>query len=469
MSIREKIKRIFASLIGFSLLSLMISCGGGSVDSSPDLNVGSQSCGNGALNENEACDDGNPNNSDGCNSNCALEVGEADCGNGVKENEECCDDGNNVNGDGCSSACASEKNNHPPAVPILASQPENGVTWAPTRLYLSWISSSDLDAGDQVTYDVYFILKGDRESIPAGILPYKTGISSNHFIIQASTDNRAEYFPDQVSAIYLSRDNSYLWKVCARDSSGVQNCSESRIFNTDDSVVGWWRFDENPYGVVCPDILGGPAGDIGETVCDYSGKGNHGRQRGMPVWLPPDPILLGGVLRFDGVDDWVEVENSASLNPSEEITLEAVQLLAELGETNNRPIIHKFASPDASDHTGYGLIYNFDGGATNLYMAIDSIASGRYVVESILNPLGEWNHLFSTYDGAVAKIFRNGIFESENGFMGPINLNNQPLWIGHALGNVSNYFSGHMQEAIVYSKSLNINEIQNNNKSIDGN
>jgi cysteine-rich repeat protein len=296
------------------LFSSILSCGGGG-SSSPDLGLSAQNCGNGKIDVGEACDDGNVNNSDGCNAHCAYEVGEATCGNGILENDECCDDGNNVSGDGCSANCTLEKNNHSPSAPLLADEPHDGALWAPTRLYLSWSASTDSDAGDKVTYDVYFILKGDRDSIPPSILPYKSGISSTHFIIQASTDNRAEYYPDQVSEIYLSKDNFYLWKVCARDSSGAQNCSETRSFNTDDSVVGWWRFDENPAGAACPAILGGPAGDPGETVCDYSGKGNHGKNYGTPTWLSPNSNLLGRALQFDGVNDYVEIPDSATLNP----------------------------------------------------------------------------------------------------------------------------------------------------------
>lgn len=454
MSIREKIKRIFASLIGFSLLSLMISCGGGSVDSSPDLNVGSQSCGNGALNENEACDDGNPNNSDGCNSNCALEVGEADCGNGVKENEECCDDGNNVNGDGCSSACASEKNNHSPTVPVLASSPADGVTWAPTRLYLSWEASIDSDVEDQIVYDVYFV---ELNGIPENAVPYKKGITDTHFIIQASTDNRAEFFPSLVRPIYLEADKTYTWKVCARDEVGASSCSESRIFNTDDSVVGWWRFDENPYGVVCPDILGGPAGDIGETVCDYSGKGNHGRQRGMPVWLPPDPILLGGVLRFDGVDDWVEVENSASLNLTSEITIEVYENLQTLGEVNNRPLITKLATGDQADATGYNLTFRT---GTELLFSIDSVVSGQFVAANLPTSLENWKHIVSTYDGLNGRVYDDGALVMSTSFGNEIGVNNQPLFIGRTY-SAAHFYNGSISDALIYSRLLTDLEIRN--------
>lgn len=95
-------------------------------------------CGNGIVEANEECDDGNNTDGDGCNANCQREY----CGDGIIQSglgEECdgsapehytcesckliyhpycgdgnvdqgeeCDDGNNQNGDGCSATCQRE-------------------------------------------------------------------------------------------------------------------------------------------------------------------------------------------------------------------------------------------------------------------------------------------------------------------------------------------------------------------------
>ncbi|MCE9624877.1 MAG: DUF4215 domain-containing protein, partial [Deltaproteobacteria bacterium] len=57
---------------------------------------------------NEACDDGNNTNGDGCSANCQVETGAETCGNGVIEAGEGCDDGNTAGGDGCDANCLSE-------------------------------------------------------------------------------------------------------------------------------------------------------------------------------------------------------------------------------------------------------------------------------------------------------------------------------------------------------------------------
>jgi cysteine-rich repeat protein len=76
-------------------------------------------CGDGILQRNEACDDGNTEGGDGCNRICQLEANWecpepgkpcrnlAICGNGRLTSDETCDDGNTNSGDGCSADCGS--------------------------------------------------------------------------------------------------------------------------------------------------------------------------------------------------------------------------------------------------------------------------------------------------------------------------------------------------------------------------
>ncbi|CAI2362650.1 unnamed protein product [Moneuplotes crassus] len=77
-------------------------------------------CGDGIVQtpQTVACDDGNENNGDGCNSNCKVETGYVctinsqnksecirSCGDAIKQSLEQCDDGNDEDGDGCNSRC----------------------------------------------------------------------------------------------------------------------------------------------------------------------------------------------------------------------------------------------------------------------------------------------------------------------------------------------------------------------------
>lgn len=102
------------------------------VNEAPPVCEPAGSCGNGVLDIPEACDDGNTSAGDGCSAACLLEDGEScdddaqcqsticdtvdsnrcepanSCGNGALEGGEACDDGNAFANDGCSAACLLE-------------------------------------------------------------------------------------------------------------------------------------------------------------------------------------------------------------------------------------------------------------------------------------------------------------------------------------------------------------------------
>lgn len=70
-------------------------------------NSNSDFCGDGVIDSNEECDDGNSDDGDGCSSTCQIEP-EPTCGDGVMDANEQCDDGNIEDGDGCDSECSQE-------------------------------------------------------------------------------------------------------------------------------------------------------------------------------------------------------------------------------------------------------------------------------------------------------------------------------------------------------------------------
>jgi fibro-slime domain-containing protein len=80
-------------------------------------------CGNGMRTSNEACDDANTKDGDGCSADClGIEPGYscqpagtpcrviARCGDNIAAASEACDDGNTSDGDGCSAHCRVERN-----------------------------------------------------------------------------------------------------------------------------------------------------------------------------------------------------------------------------------------------------------------------------------------------------------------------------------------------------------------------
>jgi cysteine-rich repeat protein len=67
-------------------------------------------CGNRVLNSGEQCDDGNRNDTDGCDRDCFIERSGGRCGDGILQGArgEQCDDGNTISNDGCNAVCVRE-------------------------------------------------------------------------------------------------------------------------------------------------------------------------------------------------------------------------------------------------------------------------------------------------------------------------------------------------------------------------
>ncbi|MFK7988571.1 MAG: FG-GAP-like repeat-containing protein [Sandaracinaceae bacterium] len=99
-------------ICGNGLLDEGEACDDGNAVSGDGCNAACTSeefCGNGTTDPQvgEQCDDGNVVAGDGCDATCMLESPE-DCGNGTVDAGETCDDGNTTGGDGCSATCQAE-------------------------------------------------------------------------------------------------------------------------------------------------------------------------------------------------------------------------------------------------------------------------------------------------------------------------------------------------------------------------
>lgn len=102
------------------------------------ITIISDKCGDGVLQDGEACDDKNTTPNDGCSAACQVEldwecptpgmpcVSLVVCGNGILSTVESCDDGNAVDGDGCSADCSTVEPGYECRVPGKACIPDCG-------------------------------------------------------------------------------------------------------------------------------------------------------------------------------------------------------------------------------------------------------------------------------------------------------------------------------------------------------
>jgi len=193
----------------------------------------------------------------------------------------------------------------------------------------------------------------------------------------------------------------------------------------------------------------------GATVVDASGKGNHGAISGA---TRTSSGKYGSALSFDGVNDWVTVNDSASLDLTTGMTLEAwVYPTATMSSWRN--VLLK----EQTGGLAYGLYANSD---SNQPVASLHIGGDQNLPGGSALTVNTWVHLTATYDGATERLYVNGNQVASKAQAGSITVSGGALRIG---GNSvwSEFFKGYIDEIRIYSRALSATEIQTDmNKAV---
>lgn len=185
----------------------------------------------------------------------------------------------------------------------------------------------------------------------------------------------------------------------------------------------------------------------GTTAEDSSGSGNVGVIDG------PTRVTTGKsgrALTFDGVNDWVTVADSASLDVTR-MTVESWVRPTALGSAW-RTILLKEQPGD--------LVYS-------LYASTNTQRPGAFVFVggeqevrgSAALAVNAWTHLASTYDGTNLRLYVNGTLVKTLALTGNIVASAAPLRLG---GNAvwGEWYAGTLDDVRVYNKALTATEIQ---------
>jgi hypothetical protein len=234
----------------------------------------------------------------------------------------------------------------------------------------------------------------------------------------------------------LSGNGTHTLTARARDTGGNFTTSAGVQVTVNNAV---------PNGLVL--ALGFEEG-VGTTTADVSGHGNNGTISGA-VWA--DHGQFGKALSFNGSSSWVTVADSASLDLTTGMTLEAwVDPTSVTGWTS---VLFKERPGDGN----YSL-YAAEGAGTPPVSGVD-VPGGALVVGGTPVPLGSWTHLASTYDGSMVRLYVNGILVGTKAASGPISTSSDPLRIGGD-SLFGEYFTGLIDEVRVYNRALSAAEIQ---------
>jgi PKD repeat protein len=184
----------------------------------------------------------------------------------------------------------------------------------------------------------------------------------------------------------------------------------------------------------------------GTAAADSSGKGNSGVVSGA-TWTTGHS---GGALAFDGSSDWVTVADSASLDLTSGMTLEAWVRPSALG-ASWRSVLFK--------EQGGGMVYSLYANDGSQPRTQVNIGGEKNAVGTSGLPVNAWTHLAGTYDGTTLRLYVNGTLVTSTTVGGSIPTSTGPLRIG---GDSiwPEWFAGSIDDVRVYNRPLSASEIQ---------
>jgi fibronectin type 3 domain-containing protein len=185
----------------------------------------------------------------------------------------------------------------------------------------------------------------------------------------------------------------------------------------------------------------------GTAAVDSSSAGNAGTLSG-PTRSASG--RFGAALSFDGTNDLVTVADSASLDLSSAMTLEAWL----------RPSSGGWRTAILKERPG-GLVYGLYGSTDNNRPSTEiQLGSATEVRGTSALPLNLWTHLAATYDGATMRLYVNGSQVATRNASGALQLSSGALRIGGNTVWGGEYFRGLIDEVRVYNRALTAGEIQ---------
>jgi fibronectin type 3 domain-containing protein len=281
------------------------------------------------------------------------------------------------------------------------------------QVALSWSAASD--AGGVVRYNVHRSTTSGFTPSVANRVAQPTGTTYNDVALAPGT---------------------YYYKVTAEDAAG----NVSSASNEAPATIA----DTPSAGLVL--ALGFDEGS-GTSASDSSGTGNPGAISGA-TWTSSGKF--GSALSFDGINDMVTVADSAPLDLTTGMTLEAWVRPTALGPW--RTTIFK----EAPGSVVYSLYANEDTQRPNAQIFV---GSERNLKGTSSLPIDAWTHLTSTFDGSTLRLYVNGVQAASLAAAGSMAASTGALRIG---GNsiYSEWFQGLVDEVRVYNRPLSATEIQ---------
>jgi len=152
------------------------------------------------------------------------------------------------------------------------------------------------------------------------------------------------------------------------------------LWTSASGLVGYWSFDSPALGI----------GGIRDSALS-----NHGTLHNTTLAAAQVPGVVGGALRFDGVDDFIRIPHNAILNPPI-FTIEAWV----------NPITSAGWQTVLTNHINGVRTESIELASSHFFNTITGFT--RQTLSFPVVPAGRWTHLVAVYNGAQMKVYQNG-------------------------------------------------------------
>ena len=208
-----------------------------------------------------------------------------------------------------------------------------------------------------------------------------------------------------------------------------------------DGLVAYYNFDDG-------------------TATDLSGNGNHGTISG-PTSAPG---ISGNGFRFTADGQGINCGNSATLNPSNAITISAWWFPGSWSGSGSDPIVDKgYVCHCGSPYYQYHLSVTGDNYGTfrRSHGVVVGAQPGSGAAHSGTGEewvAGEWHHLVATWDGAMVRYYANNVLIDQNPLVGTLPNYGRPMMIG-TFSNLGFSIRGIVDEVRIYNRGVSAGEV----------
>ncbi|MDV7185700.1 LamG-like jellyroll fold domain-containing protein [Lutibacter sp. TH_r2] len=329
---------------------------------------------------------------------------------------------------------------------------------------------------DNVTNGSQFYVDGQ----PVLSFTYNVQTSNTLIVVGKGNDTEADIgqqFNGQI-------DNVRVWNTI-RTNTEILGTFNKCLTGNENGLVLNWKFEEGSGTSTADDSGNGNTGTLynmdntnwvsgyscypielvayypfNGNANDESGNENHGTVNGAT--LTTDRFgNTDNAYSFDGIDNFIQVPNSNSLDISNS------DLTISMWLYNDNPLTDsswKGISKGGYDtHTGYELIFTNNPSNSNGKLGFN-IGSSGYNVSSFNTYSDQWIMLTGTYENGVRKVYINGIEQTTTPQGGDtLDSSTSDLYIGKRapLNNFIGFVKGKMDDIRIFNKALTASEILN--------